>query len=93
MSKGAYDVFILVINFLGSDWQPKHVTIGLFEAITTTRQALVWNLIELLDKYALKRKNIVYVKDEGLDFNAMTALTFVVSCECFGLEETFQGNW
>jgi 3-deoxy-D-manno-octulosonate 8-phosphate phosphatase KdsC-like HAD superfamily phosphatase len=49
-------------------------------------------LIELLDKYALKRKNIVYVKDEGLDFNAMTALTFVVSCECFGLEETFQGN-
>jgi len=32
MSKGAYDVFTLVIKFLGSDWQPKHVTIGLFEA-------------------------------------------------------------
>jgi hypothetical protein len=32
MFKGAYDVFALVINFLCSDWQPKHVTIGLFEA-------------------------------------------------------------
>jgi hypothetical protein len=35
MSKGACDVFALVINFLGSDWQPKHVTISLFEAIET----------------------------------------------------------
>jgi len=35
MSKEAYDVFALVINFLGSDWQPKHVTIGLFDAIET----------------------------------------------------------
>ncbi len=35
MSKGAYNLFVLVINFLGSDWQPKHVTIGLFEAIET----------------------------------------------------------
>jgi hypothetical protein len=32
MSKGTYDVFTLVIKFLGSDWQPKHVTIGLFKA-------------------------------------------------------------
>jgi hypothetical protein len=28
MFKGAYDVFTLVINFLNSDWQPKHVIIG-----------------------------------------------------------------
>jgi hypothetical protein len=33
MSKGAYDVFALVINFLGKDWQPKHVTINLLKAI------------------------------------------------------------
>jgi len=33
MSKGAYDVFGLVIIFFwGGDWQLKHVTIGLFEA-------------------------------------------------------------
>jgi hypothetical protein len=59
----------------------------------TTRQALAWNLIELLDKYALRKKIIVYVKDKVSDFNAMTnALTFVVSCEGFGLEEIFQGK-
>jgi hypothetical protein len=45
-----------------------------------------------MDKYALRRKIIVYVKDEGSYFNAMTnALTFVVSCECFDLEEIFKG--
>jgi len=39
MSKGAYNVFVLIINFLGNDWQPKHVIIGLFEASETKRQA------------------------------------------------------
>jgi hypothetical protein len=37
MSKGAHDIFVFVIIFLGFDWQPKHVTIGLFEAIEITR--------------------------------------------------------
>jgi hypothetical protein len=32
MSKGAHDIFALVINFLGFDRWPKHVIIGLFEA-------------------------------------------------------------
>jgi len=44
MFKGTYDVFSLVINFWGSDWQPKHVTIGLFEVIETTSQTLATNL-------------------------------------------------
>jgi hypothetical protein len=35
MSKGAHDVFVLMINFLGSDWKPKHVTLGLFEVTKT----------------------------------------------------------
>ncbi len=30
MSKGGHDIFALAINFLGIDWQPKHVTLGLF---------------------------------------------------------------
>jgi hypothetical protein len=38
MFKGAYDVFALVTIFLNNDWQPKHVTIGLFEATKTTGQ-------------------------------------------------------
>jgi hypothetical protein len=31
MSKGAHDIFALVINFLNENWQPKKVTIGFFE--------------------------------------------------------------
>jgi hypothetical protein len=33
MPKGVHDIFAFVINFLGSNWQPKQVTIGLFTAI------------------------------------------------------------
>jgi len=51
MSKGAYDVFALVINFLNNDWQPKHVTIGLFEMTKIIDQALARSLTKLLDKY------------------------------------------
>jgi hypothetical protein len=36
MSKGAHDVFALVINILNEKWQPQHITIGLFEANETT---------------------------------------------------------
>jgi len=32
MNKGAFDTFALVFNFLTLDWEPKHVTLGLFEA-------------------------------------------------------------
>jgi len=36
MSKGALDIFALVINFLEFNWQPKKITNKLFEAIKTT---------------------------------------------------------
>ncbi len=48
----------------------KHVTFGLFETIKTISQALAKSLIDLLDKYEL-RKQIVYVKNEGSNLNAM----------------------
>jgi hypothetical protein len=87
MSKGTCDVFALVINFLGSDWQPKHVTIGLFEATNNIGQALAKNLTNLLDKYGLKKKIIVNVKDERSNFNAMTTILKVVqNCESLGLK-------
>jgi hypothetical protein len=40
ISKGAHDVFALVVIFWG-DWVPKHIKIGLFEAFETSSQALV----------------------------------------------------
>jgi len=32
MSKGAHDVFAVVISFLNERWHPQHIIIGLFEA-------------------------------------------------------------
>jgi hypothetical protein len=63
MSKAGHDVFALVINFLGVDWQPKHITLGLSKPIDNSGQTLAKNLTKLMDSYALRRKIIAYVKD------------------------------
>jgi hypothetical protein len=39
-----------VINFLEVDWQLKHVTFGIFEAIDILGKTLAESLIELLEK-------------------------------------------
>ncbi len=85
MFKGSHDIFALVINLLGFDWQPKLVTIGLFETTKIMGQTLVNNLTKLLDQYGLRNKSIAYVNDEGSNLNTMTiALKFVMKCEVFG---------
>ncbi len=90
MSKARHDIFALVINFLGNDWQPKHITFGLFEPIDTNGQTLVKKLTELLDNYALRKKIIAYVKDEGSNLNTMiSTLKSIISCDMLGLEENF----
>jgi hypothetical protein len=93
MSKSADDIFALVINFLDENWQPKKVTISLFEVLETMGQALAKNLKELLDSYGLNKKNIAYVKDEGVDLNSMT-ITFqlIINREVVGLEKSFNGT-
>lgn len=52
MFKGAHDVFALVIIFLGFNWKPKQMILGLFEFVEITRKALIKNLIDLLDAYS-----------------------------------------
>jgi hypothetical protein len=64
MSKGV-GIFALVINILGFDWQPKQMTIGLFETIEIIGQALATNLTKLFDQYGMRNFFIAYVKDEG----------------------------
>jgi hypothetical protein len=45
MSKKTHNIFALVINFSRVDWQPKHITMSLFEVNQITRQVLAINLI------------------------------------------------
>ncbi len=50
------------------------------------------NLIGLLKfKYNLRKKTIVYVKNEGFNLNTMTITSkTIVSCDILGLEESHQ---
>jgi hypothetical protein len=60
MSKRAYDIFALMIKFLGIDQQSKHVTFGVFEVTNPTKQNLAINLIEMLGKRAFKKTIVIY---------------------------------
>jgi hypothetical protein len=48
MSKGGHDIFDLVNNFLGFNWQFKQMIIGLFEVTKTTNQTMTNNLTKCL---------------------------------------------
>lgn len=52
---------------------------------------MVKNLIELLEKYNLRKKIPTYVKNKGFDLNIMiTTLKLIASCEILGLEKSFE---
>ncbi len=46
-------------------------TLGLFEPTNTSGQTLAKRLTKLLDNYAMKRKIIAYVKNEGSTVNIL----------------------
>jgi hypothetical protein len=54
MSKGVHDIFALDINFLGTTWQPKHVSFGFCEETNISSQILAIKLIDMLENYNLK---------------------------------------
>jgi hypothetical protein len=57
MSKGAHDVFAVVIKFLSTNWESKHINIGLFKAHDTSGTAMVVKLKQILDKFSLTQEN------------------------------------
>ncbi len=54
INKGALDIFVLVINFLTLDWEPKHVTIGLFKTKGIVE-------INLVNNYKFYLRNISWL--------------------------------
>jgi hypothetical protein len=86
MNRGHQDNFVIVINFLLVDWNPHHVTIGLFKANDITKQGLIKQLKALLEKFGFISKVLYYVKDEGINLAIMTtSLKFVISCDTLSL--------
>lgn len=93
MSKGAHDIFVVVVNLISSDWEAKHVTITLFEVTDTSGVAMVSKFQELLNKFSLITKILVYVKDKGSNLQGSTnAPTSVVSRDFFPLLKPFDGS-
>jgi hypothetical protein len=64
-SKGAHDIFALMINFLGVNWQPKHIMIELFETMHISKQSLANTLIELLENMVQRKKKSLMRKIRG----------------------------
>jgi hypothetical protein len=59
MNKGAFNTFVLVINFLTLDWEPNLLTIGLFEAKGILKVNFTNQLQVLFKKYKFTNKIIV----------------------------------
>jgi hypothetical protein len=65
---------------------------NLFEPIDINGQTLAKKLTKLLDNYALRRKIIAYVNNEGSNLNTMiTIVKSIIICDTLSLEEIFQG--
>jgi hypothetical protein len=43
--------FAVVVNFFSSNWELKHITIGLFEANDNNGGAMIMKLKQVLDKF------------------------------------------
>ncbi len=85
-------MFVVLVNFLSSKWEPKHVIIKLFKMFNTSGVTMAPRLQQFLDKFSLTQKILTYVKDE--DFYLQTcaiALNFVVLCASLAMMEPFDG--
>jgi hypothetical protein len=93
MSKGVHDVFAIVVNFLSSKWEGKHVTIRLIEMSNTSGATMAPSLQQLSDQFFLTQKILAYVKDEGSNLQTyVSALTSIVSCANLAMIEPFDGS-
>jgi hypothetical protein len=82
--------FPLLLTLWGLNDNRKHITIKFFEAFNTFGYTLAKDLIELLDKYDLRKKIIPYVKNEIFNLNTMIInLKSIVSCDILSLVESF----
>jgi hypothetical protein len=60
MSKGVHDIFALMINFLGTNWQSKHFTLGFFKVTNISQKTLAKNLTKLLKIITWTKKNYLW---------------------------------
>ena len=92
MSRAGFDTFALVVNFIHDCWEPRHVTVGLFEAHDTSGVALVELIKPLLDEFQLTKKIFAWVKHEGSNLTTLErALQLTVSCDVLDIKQPYIG--
>ncbi len=64
MSKVKVDTFVMIMHFLSNKWEPCHITIGFFETVNTSRNAMALQVNVVLANYGFNISIIAYVKDE-----------------------------
>lgn len=68
-----------MVNFVDKEWEPKHVTIGLFEYQKMSGAALVETVKPLLKTFHLQDKVIAYVKDEGSNLVSLATALYGIN--------------
>jgi hypothetical protein len=90
MSRVSYNTFAAVVNFVDKSWVPQHMTMGLFDAPTTSGIALAKIVKSLLEQFKLQTKVIAYVKDKGSNLKTLKiALSANISCNVLGLYDPY----
>jgi hypothetical protein len=49
MSKAKVDTFVMIVHFVNAQWEPCHITVGFFEIVDTTRNAMFCKLMTSLE--------------------------------------------
>jgi len=52
MNKGPCNVFVVIVNFMLKNWEPKHVTINLFQAFYTINATMAFQFLQLLTSFS-----------------------------------------
>ncbi len=60
-------LFFVITNMLSNKWEAKHVIIELFEVFDINDAIMVPKLQQLIDKFSLTHKILVYLKDQGFN--------------------------
>jgi ribulose 1,5-bisphosphate synthetase/thiazole synthase len=65
-SKGPHNVFGVIVNFMLMNWEPKHITISLFQASYTINATMAFQFLQLLTSFSYL-EGVAYVKDEEVN--------------------------
>ena len=98
MSRGAEDIFDIIVLGMDDEFRQHHVHLSLIEVKDTQSDVLVQHLTDILTKYNLTQKNIACVKDGGSTLQTCSEhdtiswmIQDIVSCSELGMDSCFKG--